>query len=333
MWAIIAFAKLGFGDKAVEYYRMVNPIEHSRTKEAAKKYKVEPYVIAADIYGANNLVGRGGWTWYTGSSSWFCKAGLEDILGLKVELGMLKIEPCISSKWENYSIRYRYKTTIYNINVKNPEGKCTGENQKFYFNGKQIEEKQIKLEDNGKINEIKEILNEFKILPMDNFKIKIDIEENKSTFEGNAVKKAETISKFLNGKLCIADDSGIEIEYLNGFPGVHTKRWYKGTDRERNLEILEKLKDVPKERRRMCFTSAIAISNGTKTICEIGVIKGFVAREVRGMNGFGFDEIFELENGKTLAELSPEEKNSISARKIALEKLKKKLLENIQIIN
>ena len=117
MWAIIAYSKLGFGDKAVELYRMVNPIEHSRTKEAAKKYKVEPYVIAADVYGANNLQGRGGWTWYTGSSSWFCKAGLEDILGLKIEAGMLKIKPCISSKWEGYSIRYRYKTSVYNIQV------------------------------------------------------------------------------------------------------------------------------------------------------------------------------------------------------------------------
>ena len=133
IWAIIAYSKLGFGDKAVEYYRMVNPIEHSRTKEAARKYKVEPYVIAADVYGAKNLQGRGGWTWYTGSSSWFCKAGLENILGLKVEKGILKIEPCISSKWEEYSIRYRYKTSIYNIQVKNPEGKCTRRKSKILF--------------------------------------------------------------------------------------------------------------------------------------------------------------------------------------------------------
>ena len=125
---------LGFGDKAVEYYRMINPIEHSRTKEAAMKYKVEPYVICADIYSTENLKGRGGWTWYTGSSSWFIKAGLENILGLKVEKDILKIEPCISSKWEEYSIRYRYKTSLYNIKVKNPNGKCTGENQTFYLN-------------------------------------------------------------------------------------------------------------------------------------------------------------------------------------------------------
>jgi len=158
MWAIIAFAKLGLGDKAVEYFRMINPIEHARTKEAAKKYKVEPYVIPADVYGASNLIGRGGWTWYTGSSSWFLKAGLEDILGLKIEEGFLKLEPCISSKWDEYSIRYRYKDTVYNIKVKNPEGRCTGENQKFYLNGEEIEEKKIKLEDNKAINEIEVIL-------------------------------------------------------------------------------------------------------------------------------------------------------------------------------
>ncbi|MEE1389932.1 MAG: hypothetical protein U0M00_05245 [Clostridia bacterium] len=123
MWAIIAFAKLGFGDKALEYYRMINPIEHTRTKEATIKYKQEPYVIPADIYGANNLAGRGGWTWYTGSSSWFLNAGIENILGLKVENEMLKIEPSIPGKWEEYSIKYRYKTSIYNIKIKNPEGR------------------------------------------------------------------------------------------------------------------------------------------------------------------------------------------------------------------
>ena len=76
-WVIIAEAILGFGDKALEYFRMINPIEHSKTMESANKYKVEPYVISADIYGANNLVGRGGWTWYTGSASWYYKAGIE----------------------------------------------------------------------------------------------------------------------------------------------------------------------------------------------------------------------------------------------------------------
>ncbi len=134
IWTVIAFTLIGFGDKAVEYYRMINPIEHSRTKEAAIKYKAEPYAIAADIYSTENLKGRGGWTWYTGSSSWYCASGIEYILGLKIKNNVLEVNPCISSKWEEYSIRYRYKTSIYNIKVRNPNGRCTGENQKFYFN-------------------------------------------------------------------------------------------------------------------------------------------------------------------------------------------------------
>jgi len=179
----------------------------------------------------------------------------------------------------------------------------------------------------GKIKEAAEILKEYKIVSMKEVGIDVDVVEDKETFEGNAIKKAEEIAKALNGKLCIADDSGIEIEYLDGFPGVRTKRWLDGTDRERNLAIIEKLKGVPKEKRKIKFITAIAISNGNKTICELGIIEGYVAEEVRGDNGFGFDEIFELENGKTLAELSDEEKNEISARKIALEKIRKKLIE------
>lgn len=177
----------------------------------------------------------------------------------------------------------------------------------------------------GKIKDITNILKEYKIIPMEELNIKVDVEEDQKTFEGNAIKKAETIAKLLNGKMCLADDSGIEIDYLDGFPGVFTKRWHEGTDRQRNLNIIEKLKDVSKEKRAITFTTAIAISNGKNTICETGVIKGFVTESVRGENGFGFDEIFELENGKTLAELSDDEKNQISARKMALNKLKDKL--------
>ena len=177
----------------------------------------------------------------------------------------------------------------------------------------------------GKIKEAEDILNDYKIISMEQNGVSIDVEEDGNTFEENAIKKAETISKELNGKLCLADDTGIEIEYLDGFPGVKTKRWFKGTDRERNLAILEKLKGVPKEKRKISFVTAIALSNGDNTICEVGKINGFVSENIRGENGFGFDEIFELENGKTLAEISDEEKNKISARKIALEKIKSKL--------
>lgn len=157
MWAILAFAKLGFGDKALEYYRMINPIEHSRTKDAAKKYKVEPYVIPADIYEAKGLEGRGGWTWYTGSSSWFNKIGLENILGFNIEQGVLKINPCIPKEWKEYSIRYRFKNSIYNIKVKNPNSKNTGVD-KMLLNGEEVENKEIKLVDNGKVNEIEVVM-------------------------------------------------------------------------------------------------------------------------------------------------------------------------------
>ncbi len=129
----------------------------------------------------------------------------------------------------------------------------------------------------GKIRETQEILNEYKVISMNELGIDIDVEEDQNTFEGNAIKKAETIAKKIGGKMCIADDSGIEIEFLDGFPGVVTKRWHSGTDRERNLAIIEKLKGVPKEKRKITFTTAIALSNGETTICEKGTIEGFVA--------------------------------------------------------
>ena len=178
----------------------------------------------------------------------------------------------------------------------------------------------------GKIKEAQEILREYKIIPMKELGIDIDIEEDKETFVGNAIKKAETIAKELNDKMCLADDSGIEIEYLDGFPGVHTKRWLNGTDRERNLAILDKLQGVPKDKRKIKFITAIALSDGNETISVEASIDGYVAETTRGENGFGFDEIFELEDGKTLAELSNEEKNEISARRKALENLREKLI-------
>ena len=179
----------------------------------------------------------------------------------------------------------------------------------------------------GKIKEIQEILSNYKIISLKelNINLNIEIEENGNTFLENAIKKTTEIAKILDGKTCIADDSGIEIEYLNGFPGVHTKRWMEGTDRKRNLAILDKLQGVPKDKRKITFTTAIALTNGKDLLTAEGKIIGYVSEEIRGENGFGFDEIFELENGKTLAELSNNEKNQISSRKKALEMLKEKL--------
>ena len=149
IWAIIAEAMLGFGNKAVELYRMINPIEHSRTKETANRYKVEPYVLTADIYGTGNLVGRGGWTWYTGSSSWFWVAGIEYILGLKINNNVLSFSPCIPKTWKEFTCRYKFGESIYNIKFLNPNGKNT-DVTKIKMNGIEIENS-ILLDGTGKI--------------------------------------------------------------------------------------------------------------------------------------------------------------------------------------
>ena len=149
VWAIIAEAILGDGNKAVEWYKMINPIEHSRTKKEANRYKVEPYVMPADIYGNQNLLGQGGWTWYTGSSGWYYTAGIEYILGLKIYHNVLSINPCIQKEWDGYSIQFKYKESIYNINVKNISKVCTGVKM-VELNGIEIENK-ILLDGSGKI--------------------------------------------------------------------------------------------------------------------------------------------------------------------------------------
>ena len=161
VWTIIAETMLGFGDKATELYRMINPIEHSRTRESVIKYKVEPYSIPADVYGASNLAGRGGWTWYTGSSSWFYTTGIEYILGLKVHDNILTFAPCIPREWKEFTIRFKYGDSIYNIKILNPNGKNTGVTR-ITINGTEIEnviattdeltrENSIRLDGNGKI--------------------------------------------------------------------------------------------------------------------------------------------------------------------------------------
>lgn len=155
-WVIIAQTMLGFGDKALELYRMINPIEHSRTKDACNKYKVEPYSMPADIYGASNLAGRGGWTLYTGSASWYYDAGIEYILGLKIENGVMKFEPCIPKDWKEYLIRYKWGKSIYNIKIKNPNQKNTGV-EKVFLNGNEVAN-EFRLDGNNRIFNVEVIM-------------------------------------------------------------------------------------------------------------------------------------------------------------------------------
>lgn len=176
----------------------------------------------------------------------------------------------------------------------------------------------------GKVKEIEEILKGYKLLTLKDLGLKIEVKEDGKTFEENSLKKAKEISD-KTGMPCIADDSGLCIDELDGFPGVNTARYIgnEETRRKKNLELIEKLKD--KENKVARFVCVVTFYYKGKKEVGKGEIIGKIAESPRGENGFGFDEIFELESGKTLAELSLEEKNKISSRKIAIENLKDKL--------
>jgi cyclic beta-1,2-glucan synthetase len=121
IWTVLAFAKLGDGDRAAELFALINPINHSSTRAGIYRYKVEPYVASADVYTAPAHVGRGGWTWYTGSAGWMYRTALEGILGFEVRGDQLIINPCIPRAWTTYSIAYRHRSTLYQIRIDNPD--------------------------------------------------------------------------------------------------------------------------------------------------------------------------------------------------------------------
>jgi cyclic beta-1,2-glucan synthetase len=119
-WSIMGFAALGQGDKAAEVFSLINPINHTATRAGVLRYKVEPYVLAADVYSMPPHVGRGGWTWYTGSAGWLYRAGIESILGLRVNGEFLLIDPCIPTAWPGFEMTLRYRGAVYEITVRNP---------------------------------------------------------------------------------------------------------------------------------------------------------------------------------------------------------------------
>lgn len=180
----------------------------------------------------------------------------------------------------------------------------------------------------GKLKEIQQILNEYELLTLKDVNCNIEIEENQDTFEGNSLKKAKEISE-ITKMPCIADDSGLCIEIFEGWPGVYTARFLgeNSTPEERNNAILEKMKNLDEDERKAKVKCVITYYENGKVIVGKGEIKGRITKEPRGDNGFGFDPIFELENGKTYAELTKEEKNAISHRRRALENLKNVVLQ------
>lgn len=123
IWTAMAFAKLGDNDKAFEILQMINPLNHSRNKEEAMLYKVEPYVVTADVYAVTPHIGRGGWSWYTGSSGWLYRLILESIIGLNLENDKLIFKPCLPKEWSGCTVSYKYKSTQYTIRFKRAVGK------------------------------------------------------------------------------------------------------------------------------------------------------------------------------------------------------------------
>jgi cyclic beta-1,2-glucan synthetase len=126
IWSVMAFARLGEGDKSFNLFDLLNPIHHASRRASAQRYKVEPYAVAADIYSAPAHIGRGGWTWYTGAAGWLYRAGLEAILGFRKRGAALSIDPCIPRGWKGFEIVYRHGKTRHRITVANPDGVCRG---------------------------------------------------------------------------------------------------------------------------------------------------------------------------------------------------------------
>jgi cyclic beta-1,2-glucan synthetase len=152
LWAVLATALQGRGDRAFELFQMLNPLTHARTAEEVAAYKVEPYVVAADVYTAEGQLGRGGWTWYTGSASWMYRVGLEGILGLEKRGDVLHIRPRAPASWREYTIEYRHGRSVYVITVKN-EGDTRSAGT-VTIDGRQSADSAIPLVDDGTRHEV-----------------------------------------------------------------------------------------------------------------------------------------------------------------------------------
>jgi cyclic beta-1,2-glucan synthetase len=155
-WSAMAFAALGEGDKAVALFSLLNPINHARTRTDVLRYKVEPYVVAADVYAAPPHVGRGGWTWYTGSAGWLQRAGVESILGLRIRGAFLCLDPCISRAWPGFELSVRRQSARYDVVVDNSAGVSRG--VRFAeIDGIEITERPVRLRmaDDGAVHRVR----------------------------------------------------------------------------------------------------------------------------------------------------------------------------------
>jgi cellobiose phosphorylase len=155
VWMIIAFARLGDNKRVWELLKMINPVNHGKTAEEIAVYKVEPYVLAADVYAREPHAGRGGWTWYTGSAGWLYRLITESFLGLRQEGNKLKFVPCIPAEWESFKVHYRYRNTVYHIAVVQKPGT---EEMIVTADGMEQEDRMVMLADDGVEHNVQVIL-------------------------------------------------------------------------------------------------------------------------------------------------------------------------------
>jgi cyclic beta-1,2-glucan synthetase len=160
LWTVMAIAELGIGDEAVELFHMLNPINHARTPVGVERYRVEPCVVAADVYTHPAHLGRGGWTRYTGSSVWMNRLGLESILGLRRRgRSTFAIAPCIPVSWTGFLIRWRHGTTVYEIRVENPDHITRGVTSAD-LDGDPVDTAAIALVDDGTTHRLRVVMGE-----------------------------------------------------------------------------------------------------------------------------------------------------------------------------
>jgi cyclic beta-1,2-glucan synthetase len=156
-WVVLALSRLGSGNEAVEFFHMLNPINHSRTASQVEQYMTEPYSVAGDVCDHPAHRGRGGWTWYTGAAGWMYRVGLEGILGLHRRGAFFTLNPCIPSSWPTYSIEWRFGKTHYTIVVDNPERRCRGV-ASVELDGSPADPAAIPLEDDGRVHPVRVVL-------------------------------------------------------------------------------------------------------------------------------------------------------------------------------
>jgi cyclic beta-1,2-glucan synthetase len=157
LWNVLAFARLGDGDRASELFALLNPLSHTRTADDVARYRAEPYVVAADVYSVPPHTGRGGWTWYTGSAGWMYRVGLEAILGIRLERGALRVDPCIPRTWPGFEVRYQSPGGTTRIVVENPRGVNRGVTR-IEVDGVEIEGPLVPLARDGRDHEVRVVL-------------------------------------------------------------------------------------------------------------------------------------------------------------------------------